>query len=87
MLSSLVTRLFGCHHRRKSFPITPKAEELTTTPTYVTCLDCGAEFEYDWGAMRLGRARLSHLKSPGTFSDQASVPAAARSLARAVESR
>jgi hypothetical protein len=24
--------------------------------TYVTCLDCGKEFAYDWKAMRVGQA-------------------------------
>ena len=26
------------------------------TGTYVACLDCGKEFPYDWGEMRIGKA-------------------------------
>lgn len=46
---------FGCGHRRLSFPLTPKAKAGRPAPgTYVTCLECGREFEYDWSAMRIG---------------------------------
>jgi len=29
---------------------------VARTGTYVACLDCGKEFPYDWGEMRIGKA-------------------------------
>ena len=50
--------LFGCWHKRTSFPITSKpgqrrCEAASQTGTYVVCLDCGTEFAYDWKKMRV----------------------------------
>ena len=50
--------LFGCWHKRISFPQTSKpgqrrCEAATHTGTYVVCLDCGTEFAYDWKKMRI----------------------------------
>lgn len=57
MLASVFDMLFGCSHKRYSFPITAKAgqhrpEAASVTGTYVVCLDCGKEFPYDWGQMK-----------------------------------
>jgi len=43
--------LSGCAHRRTTFPLTPRRK---LDHTYVVCLNCGTEFEYDWKAMRMG---------------------------------
>jgi len=59
MLTSLVAVLFGCRHGRTTFPLTrtvggrPLPGEM-----YVTCLECGKEFRYDWDAMRITEAFL-----------------------------
>jgi predicted transcriptional regulator len=51
---SLFDMVFGCWHKRCSFPITVRGKLLRTnvtasvTGTYVVCLDCGREFPYDW---------------------------------------
>jgi hypothetical protein len=50
--------LFGCWHKRISFPLTSKpgqrrCEAAMHTGTYVVCLDCGTEFAYDWKKMRV----------------------------------
>lgn len=50
--------LFGCTHKRFSFPITSKPAQrrsraAMTTGTYVACLDCGKEFAYDWDQMKV----------------------------------
>jgi hypothetical protein len=50
--------LFGCWHKRISFPQTHKtgqrrSEAAARTGTYVVCLDCGREFAYDWERMRV----------------------------------
>jgi hypothetical protein len=60
MISNLIDSLFGCSHKRITFPITIKqaqrAKTGAQTGTYVVCLDCGGEFDYDWKEMKvLGR--------------------------------
>jgi hypothetical protein len=49
--------LFGCCHKRLSFPITTKnrrhLEAAEVTGTYVVCLECGKEFPYDWHRMQV----------------------------------
>jgi hypothetical protein len=45
--------LFGCWHRRLSFPFSVKPGQRGPsaahhTGTYVVCLKCGKEFPYDW---------------------------------------
>ena len=50
--------VFGCSHKRCSFPITIRGKQrrspaASVTGTYVVCLDCGQEFPYDWNEMRL----------------------------------
>ena len=56
MISNLIDSLFGCAHKRITFPITIKpshqrAKSAVPTGTYVVCLDCGKEFAYDWQEM------------------------------------
>ncbi len=49
--------LLGCRHRRLTRPITPVTKiGGPSGETYVTCLDCGKKFTYDWKAMRMGKA-------------------------------
>lgn len=38
----------GCSHRSVTFPQTKRGV------TWVTCVECGAEFGYDWQTMRRG---------------------------------
>jgi hypothetical protein len=56
MLGSVLDVVFGCPHRRTSFPFTParKAPDAPPGNTYVVCLDCGKQLAYDWKEMRLG---------------------------------
>ena len=62
MNDSVFNLLFGCNHRRTTFPMTPVrkksagGENATPPETYVVCLDCGKQFLYDWENMRLGQA-------------------------------
>ncbi len=58
MLAGVFDVLFGCTHKRYSFPITSKSGGRRThaakaTGTYVVCLDCGKEFAYDWDRMKV----------------------------------
>lgn len=54
----IIELLFGCWHKRLSFPISGKRGQRRPTAaqqtgTYVVCLDCGKEFAYDWQQMRI----------------------------------
>jgi len=58
MIEALFTLLFGCWHRRTSWPITRKRDQRqpigeSRTGTYIVCLDCGKEFSYDWTRMQV----------------------------------
>jgi hypothetical protein len=50
LLKSLFNLLFRCSHRRTTFPIT---ESTGAKRTYVVCLDCGSELDYDWIHMKI----------------------------------
>jgi hypothetical protein len=54
-LNKLLNNLFGCAHRRTTFPISPRRTINNTRQNraYVACLDCGGEFAYDWQEMRI----------------------------------
>jgi hypothetical protein len=57
---SFLDLVFGCTHKRCSFPITAKGAQrrsaaASITGTYVVCLACGKEFAYDWQAMKIVR--------------------------------
>lgn len=58
MLNSLFEIVFGCAHRRTTFPLTPsrnlRRAEGARGGTYIVCLDCGKEFDYNWKEMRIG---------------------------------
>jgi hypothetical protein len=58
MFRSVLNALFGCFHRRTTFPLTPSRKPFHRG-TYVVCLNCGKEFDYDWNEMRRGQAVLS----------------------------
>jgi hypothetical protein len=56
-LMGILERMFGCSHKRSSFPITVRGKlrrspAASVTGTYVVCLDCGQEFPYDWNQMK-----------------------------------
>jgi hypothetical protein len=56
---TIIDALFGCWHKRKSFPLTTKRGQRRSAGTYVVCLDCGKEFAYDWQEMRIRNSRKS----------------------------
>jgi hypothetical protein len=52
--------LFGCRHKKLSFPITVRGARHRTRAaslagTYVVCVDCRHEFPYDWNEMKVIR--------------------------------
>jgi hypothetical protein len=66
---SLLDFVFGCSHKRCSFPMTVRGARRRTpaaalTGTYVVCLDCGKEFPYDWKTMKVVRNREAQPSAP-----------------------
>ena len=56
MFAKILGAMLGCRHSRYSFPLTIRAGSRRAagrTGTYVVCLDCGREFNYDWQEMRI----------------------------------
>ena len=52
MINALLQIAFtGCAHQKMTFP---RSLSGGLGRTYVVCLDCGTEFDYDWTAMRRG---------------------------------
>src|ERR1035437_2552241 len=56
MIDTLLNLLFRCSHRRLTRPVAPitKAGQ-PHSQSYVVCLDCGKQFEYDLKEMRIGK--------------------------------
>jgi hypothetical protein len=71
---SLFDLVFGCWHKRCSFPITVRGKlrrsvaAASATGTYVVCLDCGREFAYDWSEMKMlaSKPRTARAAEPVT---------------------
>jgi DNA-directed RNA polymerase subunit RPC12/RpoP len=57
MIDNLLNLLFRCSHRRLTRPVAPitKAGQ-PRSESYVVCLDCGKQFEYDASQMKMGKA-------------------------------
>ena len=57
MIDTVLNLLFRCSHRRLTRPLAPitKAGQ-PHSQSYVVCLDCGKQFEYDLTEMRMGKA-------------------------------
>ena len=56
MIDSLLNLLFRCSHRRLTRPVAPATRAGEPhSQSYVVCLDCGKQFEYDLKLMRMGK--------------------------------
>ena len=56
MIGTILNALYGCRHKRLSRPITMSERSGSrNAETYVMCLECGKQFEYDLGKMRVGK--------------------------------
>jgi hypothetical protein len=54
--NTMLGLLLRCNHRSITAPFTPISKlDKSRGDTYVTCLDCGTHFYYDWTKMRMGR--------------------------------
>ncbi|HUE03856.1 MAG TPA: hypothetical protein VMR62_30155 [Bryobacteraceae bacterium] len=64
-IAGLADWLFGCGHRRTTFPMTLRdcaggeSRNRTQCETYIVCLECGRHFAYDWTAMQIAKPRLA----------------------------
>ena len=56
MIDKIWNLLFRCRHRRLSRPLSlvTRAGQAPSR-TYVVCLDCGKQFDYDVQRMRIGK--------------------------------
>jgi len=54
MIKAMIHLFFGCRHKRVTRPITPVDRGKQSGMTYVACLDCGRQFNYDAIQMRMG---------------------------------
>jgi hypothetical protein len=70
MINLLFRTIFGCAHHRTTFPLTPSRKSIPADGvrkgTYVVCLDCGGEFDYNWKEMRIGGSVQSVSMPQGT---------------------
>jgi hypothetical protein len=56
VIDTLLNLLFRCAHRRLTNPLTPVSKNgVPHSGTYVVCLDCGKQFDYDLKEMRIGK--------------------------------
>jgi hypothetical protein len=61
MFQSFLNKMLGCSHSHTTFPLTPSRKTGVTQAgvmrngTYIVCLDCGKEFDYNWTEMRMGQ--------------------------------
>ena len=57
MIDTVLNLLFRCSHHRLTRPMAPITKAGTPhSKSYVVCLDCGKQFEYDLDKMRMGKA-------------------------------
>ena len=57
MIDSLLNLLFRCSHRRLTRPVAPVTKAgQPRSESYVVCLDCGKQFQYDLNTMTMGKA-------------------------------
>jgi hypothetical protein len=57
MIDTVINLLFRCPHHRLTRPMAPITKAGTPqSQSYVVCLDCGKQFEYDLNQMRIGKS-------------------------------
>jgi len=56
MIDTVMNLLFRCHHHRLTRPMAPITKAgKPRSQSYVVCLDCGKQFEYDLDRMQIGK--------------------------------
>ena len=67
MIDSVLNLLFRCPHRRLTRPVAPVTKAgQPHSQSYVVCLDCGKQFEYDVKNMRIGKP-IDHSHDAGVL--------------------
>ena len=57
MIDNVLNLLFRCSHRRLTRPVAPVTKAgQPRSESYVVCLDCGKQFQYDLNTMQMGKA-------------------------------
>ena len=66
MRQALLNTLFECGHQKTTFPLTVQRRTGAhpRRSTYVVCLQCGAEFAYDWHSMRIQKRLPQRTPAP-----------------------
>jgi len=74
VIDTLLNLLFRCSHKHLTRPVAPitKAGQ-PHSQSYVVCLDCGKQFEYDLTEMRIGKA-IDQSHDVGVFPPRTPVP-------------
>jgi DNA-directed RNA polymerase subunit RPC12/RpoP len=74
VIDTLLNLLFRCSHRRLTRPVAPitKAGQ-PHSQSYVVCLDCGKQFEYDLNEMRIGKV-IDHSHDVGVVPPRTPLP-------------
>jgi DNA-directed RNA polymerase subunit RPC12/RpoP len=78
VIDTLLNLLFRCSHRRLTRPLAPitKAGQ-PQSQSYVVCLDCGKQFEYDLKEMRMGKL-IDHSHDACVVPKPTSLPTTAK---------
>ena len=74
MIDTVLNLLFRCSHRRLTRPLAPITKPgRPQSQSYVVCLDCGKQFEYDLNEMRMGKA-IDHSHDVGVVPPKLPTP-------------
>jgi len=78
VIDSLLNLLFRCSHRRLTRPVAPATRAGEPhSQSYVVCLDCGKQFEYDLNLMRMGKA-INHSHEASVVPRNTPLPTATK---------
>jgi hypothetical protein len=88
-LENLLDCLYGCSHRRTSFPITLRmtvnGQQSRHAETYIVCVECGRQFGYDWATMRTVKRPAARAANGGFVAgDRARAPRLAGNAAQLI---
>jgi hypothetical protein len=74
MIDNILNLLFRCPHRRLTRPLAPVSKAgQPHSQSYVVCLDCGKQFEYDVNQMRIGKP-VDHTSEAAVVPPHAAKP-------------
>ena len=74
MIDTVLNLLFRCSHQRLTRPMAPITKAgRPHSQSYVVCLDCGKQFEYDLTQMRIGKP-IEHSHDAGVVPPNLPTP-------------